>query len=105
MPKLYLCKCYVMPSVIESFNKFYPPNYSALKMGEMALELLIANDAKFPNSIQDRLFVYRQENPYLVTVLAEPLTGNLSHTLRFIDLEFEEIGDIKEVMPKLNGQK
>lgn len=104
MPKFYLCKCYAQPSVEERFKEFYPASYSVC-LAELSFNLLVAQDAKFPKENSYYKVIFRRENPYLITILAEPLTGNLSHMLRFIDVKIEEIGSLDSLMEKSYGTK
>lgn len=105
MAKLYLCMCYPTPNVIESFKKSFGPTHYMHCLREFCIDLLVANDIVEPNNIQDRLRVDRLKEPYFSIVLAQELTGNLSHMLRFMDVKFEEVANTREATDKLNTYK
>ncbi len=98
MPNLYIYRCYAQPYVVERFKEFYPASYAKC-LAEFSFNLLVAQDAKFPKKDMHKT-ISRWENPYLITILAEPLMGNLSHMLRFIDLEIEEVSSLDNLMEK-----
>lgn len=109
MSKLYVCICYPSQNIIDRFKESYGPNHYLRKLREFSLSMLIANDAKFSKNIQEKVYIERSENPYFAAVLLEPLRGNLSHMLRFMDVQFEEIeGDsniLSNAMLKIENKK
>lgn len=105
MTKLYLCMCYPTSNVIESFKKSFGSDCYSYKLKEFCLELLVANNVVQSDNIQERLIVERNNEPYFSIVLAQELTGNLSHMLRFMEVKFEEVANTREAMEKLNGYK
>lgn len=109
MPKLYLCLCYPSQNIIDRFKESYGQNHYLRKLHEFSLSLLIANDAKFSKNIQEKVYIERPENPYFSAVLSEPLSGNLSHMLRFMDVQFEEIESgeniLSNAMSKIENRK
>lgn len=105
MAKLYLCTCYPTKQVIESFKKSFGSTNYLYQLRNFCIDLLVANDIVEPANIQDRLRVDRLQEPYFSIILAQELTGNLSHMLRFMEVKFEEVANTREATDKLNNYK